>query len=146
MWRDEPCQLRTLPLNRIKKTGICDRYRSLVGERAHQFDPLLREQSRLVATNHDCSDQRTLQDDRDSEQCPEADDFLVPRAVLAIGEDVFDLYDVSAQRDPSNGRRRVCRVRMGPRVLQRLRLAPGLGVRVEQLAIAQKELRIITLT
>jgi hypothetical protein len=66
--RDEPGELRALPLDRLDQARIRNRDRRLVGEGLHERDVLVRERLRFTAGENDAADEVVLDHHRNRDQ------------------------------------------------------------------------------
>ena len=88
--RDEPGQLRALPLDRIDQARVRDRDRRLVGEGLDERDVVVGERLRFTADEDDDADQVVLDHDRHAEHRS----VVLRRAAIGVFRVVMDVRDV----------------------------------------------------
>ena len=118
---DEARELRTLPFDCLDQARVCQRDRSLVGERLNERDVTVRERLRLTTHHDDHTDEIVFKHDRHSEHRPEE-----PRPrirVLGVRQDVGYLNRLSLDGRAAGRSRPVERVRMLLVVPHAVRLA-----------------------
>ena len=104
--RDEPGELRALPLDRLDQARIRNGDRRLVGEGLDQRDVLVAERLRFAADENDDADEVVLDHDRDRDQRSVA----LTRAaigVFRVGVNVRDVDGLTCHRRPAGARRSV---------------------------------------
>jgi hypothetical protein len=90
--REEARELLPLTLDGVEQPRVRDRDCRLVGERRDELDLPVDERTRGAPADADDADERVVQEDRDTDQRPIADEPLRTERVVGVGQDVGDLH------------------------------------------------------
>jgi hypothetical protein len=137
--RKEPGQLSLLSLDCLEEAGGGNRDRTLVGERRHELDLVVRERPDLATRKPEDTDEVVLDEDRQPEQRLVVPALCLRVRVVGVGLDVRNVHRPLGQRDPARAAARFSRVRVRALILDRESRCPEARMQPQELAVDEPD-------